>query len=759
MRHCLTMVVLAGWVGGTWAADAPSGEAIYRTKCASCHGATGEGTKKASRPLFGDKSPAQLAKIIAKTMPEDDPGTCTGPDADAVAAYIHTAFYSKEARDRNKPPRVELARLTVRQYRLAIADLVGTFRAPFPKEERQGLKAEYYDARNFRNDKRVLERVDPEINFDFKDGTPVAGKIDAHQFAIRWEGAVQAPETGMYEFVVRTDHAARLWVNDNAKPLIDAWVKSGTNTEYREAIYLLGGRSYPVKLEFSKAKQGVDDTKKEKERPPLKAMAYLEWKRPHRETEVIPQRFLLPARAPESFVASVPFPPDDRSYGWERGTTVSKEWDQATTDQALEAANFVVSKLNELAGTNDKATDRPAKIRAFAGKFAERAFRKPLSAEQKALYIDRQFDASKDPEVAIKRVVLFVLKSPRFLYREASTSAEAYDTAARLSFALWDSLPDAELLNAAARGQLSTRAELTQQAERMWNDPRAKAKMRDFLLLWVKADRATEVAKDAKKFPGFDGAFLTDLRTSLDLFLDEVLQSPDADFRRLLQSEELHLNGRLAKFYGANLPPEAPFQKVKLNPEHRAGVLTHPFLMAAFAYTSDSSPIHRGVFLTRSVLGRLLMPPQEAITPITADLHPTLTTRERVALQTKGANCMTCHSTINNLGFALENFDAVGRYREKDNNKAVDASGSYQTPAGTTKTFTGAKALANFLVNHDEVHRAFSEQLFHHLIQQAVKAYGADRAKELPAYFVAQQFNIRKLAIEIAVVGSMPVKR
>ena len=118
-------------------------------------------------------------------------------------------------------------------------------------------------------------------------------------------------------------------------------------------------------------------------------------------------------------------------------------------------------------------------------------------------------------------------------------------------------------------------------------------------------------------------------------------------------------------------------------------MLTHPYLMATFAYTGTSSPIHRGVFLTRSVLGVTLRPPPEAFTPLRGDLHPKLTTRERVALQTKPASCQTCHGIINPLGFTLEHFDAVGRFRDKDNGKPIDATGTYQTRSGQTVKFTG----------------------------------------------------------------------
>ena len=122
-----------------------------------------------------------------------------------------------------------------------------------------------------------------------------------------------------------------------------------------------------------------------------------------------------------------------------------------------------------------------------------------------------------------------------------------------------------------------------------------------------------------------------------------LISSPEADFRRLLLADDVYLNGRLARFYGADLPPDAPFRKVPLDPAERAGVLSHPYLMASFAYTGSSSPIHRGVFVARSVLGRGLKQPPIAVSPLAPDLHASLNTRERVTLQTSPAACMTCH--------------------------------------------------------------------------------------------------------------------
>ena len=134
---------------------------------------------------------------------------------------------------------MELSHLTVRQYRNSVADIVSSFRTPVKLDDKQGLRGEYYNSRGFQGNKRAIDRVDAEVKFDFHTEGPKSEKelkepFDPHQFSIRWEGSVLTPETGLYEFVVRTDHALRLWVNDPKTPAIDAWVKSGSDTEFRK---------------------------------------------------------------------------------------------------------------------------------------------------------------------------------------------------------------------------------------------------------------------------------------------------------------------------------------------------------------------------------------------------------------------------------------------------------------------------------------------------------------------------------------------
>jgi mono/diheme cytochrome c family protein len=732
---------------------APDGPKLYKEQCARCHGDAGQGVKKKyDDQLAGDLSVPQLAEQVRKTMPDDKPESLTKEEATAIAAFMHTAFYSPAAREKTNPVRADAARLTVNQYRQAAADLVGSFRGGTNqwKDGGKGLKGEYFANRNYGN--RQKERFDPTVAFDFKTDPPTDGKYDEHEYSVRWSGSVLAPESGEFTFVVKSDQAVQLWVN--GERVVNALVKSGNQTEYTAGVTLTGGRVYPIRLDFSKALQGVKDKKPK----PVPAFVRLEWRRPHGAAEPIPTRYLSPNGVPEQFVVSTPFPPDDKSMGWERGTRVSKEWDAAVTEAALELAAYVVKAHEPLAGINpkDPADKKAPKLKEFAARFVERAFRRPLTPDLKAVFVEKQFTAANgDAEMFLKRVVLLAAKSPRFLMREASDKPDAFDVAAKLSFALWDSSPDDALLKDAANGWLKTPEQVRKHAERMMADPRAEAKVRGFLLHWLRLDQDRDLAKNEKLFPGFDAATVADLRTSLELFLDEVVWAKESDFRQLLKADDVYLNGRLAKVYGVSLPADAPFQKVKLDPGRRAGVLTHPYLLTTFAYTDHSSPIHRGVFIGKGLLGVGLKPPQEAFSPLAASAHPTLSTRERVALQTKGANCQTCHNVINPLGFTLEGFDAIGKVRAKDNNKPVDTAGRYLTKAGEEKTFAGPTDLAAFIADSPEAHAAFAAQLFHHLIQQPVRAFGPNRAEELRDSFAKSGYSIHALAADIAASAAL----
>lgn len=713
------------------------GRAIYEAQCISCHGVNGAGTPDVPAPIFGDRATADLANLIDRTMPEGSPQDCVGDDARAVAEWMQREFYSPEAQARLNPPRFELSRLTGSQHRNAIADLAMSFRWYQAPGTERGLKAEYFADRRSRRDKRVIERTDATVEFSFAAGSPDAEKIpDAAEFSIEWQGSVIPRETGWYEFTVRTENGARLFVNDRETPLVDAWVRSGPETHFRGSRYLLAGRMYPLRLEWFKFKE------------PTASIALL-WTPPHSVEEVLPASQLSPESAPQVLIIESPFPPDDRSAGYERGTAVSREWLDAATAAAIEAADKFVAMRRDLLDLKD-GDDEQARLKEFALTVVERAFRRPLSDELRQQYVDAPFASTDDPHEALRRVVLLALKSPRFLYRDLEPGDDAFDRAERLSFALLDSAPDKQLLEAAKNGELETDDQLRQHAWRLVGDYRSRARLLGFLRSWLNVDSLDEIAKDAELYPDFTPQLASDMRVSLDLLLEQAVDHEASDLRTLLLSDHMFLNGRLAKFYGVDLPDGAAFQPIRFESDRRAGVLTHPFLLSGFAYTKTSSPIHRGVFISRSVLGRGVKPPPVAVAPTAPELAPELTTRERVTVQTSPEMCANCHGLINSLGFALENFDSVGRYRTEEKGRPVDASGDYLQRNGEFVRFTGARELAEFLARSEEVRRSFVRQLFHHMVQQPALAWHPETLNELSAFLESHNHNMKHLMVEIA---------
>jgi hypothetical protein len=200
----------------------------------------------------------------------------------------------------------------------------------------------------------------------------------------------------------------------------------------------------------------------------------------------------------------------------------------------------------------------------------------------------------------------------------------------------------------------------------------------------------------------------------------------------------------------------ASLQRSVSDPEAHVGALAHPLLLSHLAYHRTTSPIHRGVFLTRHTLGRVLRPPNAAFTPLNPELHPNLTTRQRVELQTGEVSCQVCHVKINTLGFALENFDAAGRFRSQENGQNIDASGSYVTRAGQTVAFNGARELGDFLANNEDCHRAFVESAFEYFVKQPIAAFGPDAGDRLTQSFQESGYHIQQLIVSIALLAAQP---
>ncbi|MDB2430486.1 DUF1592 domain-containing protein, partial [Akkermansiaceae bacterium] len=423
------------------------------------------------------------------------------------------------------------------------------------------------------------------------------------------------------------------------------------------------------------------------------------------------------------------------------------------TNSAIEITNHIFEDIDRLSRSKPTDKDRHQKLRDFCATIAERAFARPLTAEQRKLYVDAVFEQSKDDtDRALKRSLLFTLTSPYFLYPDLNRNAEGkpdqYTLASKLALTLWDSLPDKPLLDAARNGHLAKENQINPRIDKMLNDPRTKEKLHRFFFAWLNLAEKDDLSKDLKTFPGFDENVIADLRTSLTLFIEHVVWSEKSDYRQLFLSGELPINNRLAEFYGKEAPKWG-FANVPAG-KHSAGLFTHPYVLSAFSYHKQTSPIHRGVYLSRNVLGRFLKPPPNAIEFKDADFKPDLTMREKVTEITKDSSCMACHSIINPIGFGLENYDAVGRFRTHEKKKPINASSDYPTPDDKTIRINGAPDLAKIAVESPGAHRAFIKHLFHHLVQQPTNSFGFTTMDTLHQDFTKNNFNIRHLVKTIA---------
>lgn len=757
------VVLLTPYVAGQ--EPAPSrGAEIWQNQCVACHGSAGTGVSgKYEHQLTGPATLEELASLIEQTMPEDDPEACVGADAWSVAEFLRAEIFPRL----NAPPadsRRDLLHLTISQYENAVALLGQTFLEPKPIGTERGLSAKYFNSREFDPQKRVHERIEPGIDLQLGNAGPLGDQTSQEEFSIVWSGSVFIAETGTYEFVVQSPNGYRLFVNRTDEPLLDNWVSTQAEPEKRAPIRLWGGRWYPLRLQATKVKD-----------PDF--YVRLLWRRPRRLLSPLPRDVLAPDPASPVLVFQTTFPPDDSSRGYARGALFSAEWEQATTEAALEIADTIGEHLPAFVGARPNEAEFGGRCQDFLRQFSETAFGRPLTAAERELYIERFFSERSERE-ALSLALLAILKSPWFLYVNppGGMDSEADGVARNLARTIHDGLPTHELRKAVrdqleANPQNESAAGLRALARTELSRPLAAAKWRQFFVEWLKLEDVEELQKDRSLFEQFDPQLVDDLHDSLLRFWDQIWCDPACDFRELFLADYLWMNSRLRQVYGPRPDPgrtsepqrdggpdPAPahldsndLTLVRLDPSDRAGLLTHPLVLSQLAYFRHSSPIHRGVFVTRHVLGLPLPPPPVAVEPLAADSAEHLTTRQRVELQTQPANCMSCHQRINPFGFALEGFDAIGRSRLTEGDQPIDALVQIQFDGEPVTSLTGPRALAEFLVRRRETHRHFVRSVFQHAVQHSPTAYSPELLDELTDFFIEHHFHLRELIAEIAV--------
>ena len=394
-----------------------------------------------------------------------------------------------------------------------------------------------------------------------------------------------------------------------------------------------------------------------------------------------------------------------------------------------------------------------------------RAYRRPIvrsdADEPMAFY--RQGRAEGDFELGITMAVTAVLTNPKFLFRVESDPEKLppggvyrisnLDLASRLSFFLWSSIPDDELLDAAVRGKLSQPEELEKQVRRMLVDRRSFNLATNFAGQWLRLRNIDAVNPSGNLFRDFDDNLRQAFRQETELFFDNVLRD-DRSVLTFLKSDYTFLNERLAKHYGIPGVTGSRFRRVKLAPESkRGGLLRQGSVLSVTSYATRTSPVLRGVLVLRNFLGAPPpAPPPDVPALDESTIATNLPMRQRLAAHRSNAVCASCHRTIDPVGFSLENFDAVGRWRDLEvEDQPVDASGALPGD----REFQGVDGLEDALLRHPELFATtLTENLLTFALGRGVEYYDASAVRKIVNG--AEKEGYRFSSLILGIVKSAP---
>lgn len=365
---------------------------------------------------------------------------------------------------------------------------------------------------------------------------------------------------------------------------------------------------------------------------------------------------------------------------------------------------------------------------AFIDSFGQRAFRRPLRDAERSMFtaLFREGLDTDGFRVGIQMVIQAALQSPPFLYRvefgmtddatpdEASTEAirlDHWEMASRLSYFLWGTMPDEELFAAAQAGELGTPAEIEGQARRMLENPKARRAIEQFHVQWLDYDRIASVGKDAGLFPEYSPALGQLMRQETSAFVEHVVFDDDGALETLLTASYSFMNQELAGFYDVDGPTGEAFERVDLDPDERAGLMTAGSLLTINAHSNQTSPVHRGKLVREQFLCDTMPPPPADVMITVPEPDPDSTAKERFAQHSEDPACHGCHQLMDPIGFGFEGYDALGRYRTEENGQPIDTSGEI-IQSDIDGPFTGALELATKLAGSAQVQSCYRTQWF-----------------------------------------------
>jgi hypothetical protein len=414
---------------------------------------------------------------------------------------------------------------------------------------------------------------------------------------------------------------------------------------------------------------------------------------------------------------------------------------------------------------------------SFIQDFGTRAFRRPLT-QTEAARLKSVFDwAISEPELGrfedgIRLVIEAGLQSPSFLYRPelgGETPIEgdvvpftSWEMATKLSYMLWNTMPDAALFAAAEADELTTKEEIAAQATRLLDDDRAREVIRNFHTQWLLLTHLDSVTKDTGVYPAFDGSLRPLWTEEIQAFVEHVILEGDGSLQTLLTANFSFMNEELASFYGDDVldsvtGPE--FRQVQLDPARRAGFLTSAGLMATHANANQSSPVFRGKFVREQLMCNTLPLPPNDLVIEPPELDPNKTTKEQ--FEEIGANpaCAGCHTLMNPIGFIFEHYDGVGQWRDQQNGKDIDAVGDVVQTDDIDGSYDGAIELASALAQSSQVQECVASQWFRFAYNRTVTQEDSCTVEQLNDVFRSSSFNVKSLLLALTQTNAFLYRR
>jgi hypothetical protein len=407
------------------------------------------------------------------------------------------------------------------------------------------------------------------------------------------------------------------------------------------------------------------------------------------------------------------------------------------------------------------ASEETPCARRILAKLARRAYRRPVSDSDGLLEFYSQGYRSGGFEKGIRVALQQILSSPDFLFRIVRQPSNAkpdapyaigdLDLASRLSFFLWSSIPDDELLAVAEAGRLRQPAVLERQVRRMLKDPKAWALVDSFAAQWLRLRSLKTVLPETRMFPDFDDNLRIGFRRETELFFESILKE-DRSVLDLIGANYTFVNERLARHYGIPGIYGSGFRRVALTDGRRGGLLAQGSILVATAQPNRTSPVTRGKWILESLLAAPPPAPPPNV-PQLEDTPLTGTLRQRMEQHRRNPVCAACHNVMDPLGFALENFDAVGAWRTHDNSAPVDAQGSL--PDGTK--FEGVAGLRQALLSKPDLFvNAFVEKLMTYALGRGIEWYDAPAIREIVRESAKTEYRFS--SIVLGVVNSTPFR-